>query len=388
MASKTDKCPYCGQPIAHSKLEEIHKRIRKEEQEKLTDIRRTHEAQLDEQRKKFREEVRIEREKSLERVRMKEEQLEEKEEKLKDLRENLQEEKEEVRTNLEKQFNEKFKREKEKLDSLAEKKAGEFKAMAEKEKAKVIQLEREAGKKVEEGKKLAREEFDRDKRRLQSRIEDLQKQIEKKTSEEMGSMSEEELFLLLKSNFPDDVIKRIPKGEMGADIKHEIMDRGVKCGLVIYESKNVRNWLNDFWDRAKKFRSIYETKHIIIVSTAFPSREHDLYVKDDIIVVHPSRAIHIIRLLRESILQLHRASLSSDAQDSKMKEVYKYLAGQEFKVQVKDIFTGIDDLRGIQTEERSKHETWWTKQSEKHKIIQNAAAKVQARISRIVESTD
>lgn len=388
MTSTTEKCPYCGQNIAHSKLEEIRRRIRKEEEERLAALRKTHEQELAAQQKAFRDDLRKEKEKAFERVRSKEQDLLEKEEKLKAMRKTLQGEKDDLRKELEGQYSERLKREKEKLGELAEKKASDFKEQAEKANAKATRLEKEIVKKVEEGKTLAREEFDRDKRKMQRQIEELSGQLEKKTSEELGSMSEEELMALLKSNFPEDSIKRVPKGEIGADIKHEIMDRGIKCGLIIYESKNVKNWLNEFWDRAKKFRSMYETRHIVIVSTAFPGKEKELFVKDDIIVVHPARAIYVVRLIRDSILQLRGVSLSNEAQDSKIQEVYRYLSGQDFKVQMKDVFAGVDDLRKILTEERSKHETWWTKQTEKHQIIQNAATKVQTRISRIIESSD
>jgi hypothetical protein len=340
------------------------------------------------QRKEHQEQLKQEREKVLGKLRSREEGLKQKEEKLQALKEKLEEQKVNMREEMEGQYKEKLKLEKEKVESLAEKKAEAFKEQAEKATAKASRLEKELSKKLEEGKAIAREESDRDRRKMQKQIEDMQKQLEKKTSEELGSVSEEEMLELLKSNFPQDEIKRVPKGEAGADIRHTVMDRGVKCGLIVYECKNVRNWLNEFWDRAKKFRSMYETKNVVIVSTAFPGKERDLLVKDDIIVVHPARAIYVARLLRESIIELRRTALSFEEQETKIKEIYSYLSGQDFKLQMKDIFLGIDDLRKIQTEERSKHETWWTKQTEKHQIIQNAATKVQARVSRIIESTD
>lgn len=110
---------------------------------------------------------------------------------------------------------------------------------------------------IEEGKKAGRLEGDGERRNLQKKVEELGRQLEKKTADELGSLSEEELAKRLAEAFREDKISRIPKGEQGADTRHEIIHKGLPCGLIIYESKNRKDWNNAYIDRAKEYKTMY-----------------------------------------------------------------------------------------------------------------------------------
>ncbi|MDO8515300.1 MAG: DUF2130 domain-containing protein, partial [bacterium] len=79
-------------------------------------------------------------------------------------------------------------------------------------------------------------------------INDLLKQVEeaKRTAQQgsqqtQGEVLELELEQLLKQEFPNDIIKEVPKGIRGADIIQEVYDKaGRFCGIILWESKNAK----------------------------------------------------------------------------------------------------------------------------------------------------
>ena len=66
----------------------------------------------------------------------------------------------------------------------------------------------------------------------------MEKQLQKKTANELGDGAEIDLFEALRESFPGDKITRIPKGQAGVDILHEVLYKGESCGKIIVDSKN------------------------------------------------------------------------------------------------------------------------------------------------------
>ena len=66
----------------------------------------------------------------------------------------------------------------------------------------------------------------------------MENQLKKKTANELGDGAEIDLFEALRESFSGDKITRIPKGQAGADILHEVLYKGEACGRIIVDSKN------------------------------------------------------------------------------------------------------------------------------------------------------
>jgi hypothetical protein len=78
----------------------------------------------------------------------------------------------------------------------------------------------------------------RDPEALIKKMQLLENQLKKKTPNELGDGAEIDLFEALRESFSGDKITRIPKGQMGADIVHEVLYKGETCGRIIVDSKN------------------------------------------------------------------------------------------------------------------------------------------------------
>src|SRR5436309_271701 len=81
----------------------------------------------------------------------------------------------------------------------------------------------------------------------------------------------------------------------------EVRDDGNLCGRIVYESKNVKQFLSSFVDRANAYRALYETPYVLLVTTAFPAGERDFCVREGVILVHPSKVAYVAELLRGSL---------------------------------------------------------------------------------------
>ena len=81
--------------------------------------------------------------------------------------------------------------------------------------------------------------------KLSTKVNELQRALDKKTNEELGEGAEVDVFEALKKEFPEDRITRIAKGAAGADISHIVVMRGKECGTIIYDSKNHKAFRHD-----------------------------------------------------------------------------------------------------------------------------------------------
>src|SRR5258706_228606 len=78
------------------------------------------------------------------------------------------------------------------------------------------------------------------------RTEALNRQLEKKTANELGEGGEIDIFEALRAEFPKDDISRVKKGQPGVDIVIEVLHKGTPCGKIVIDSKNRSGWQNAY----------------------------------------------------------------------------------------------------------------------------------------------
>jgi hypothetical protein len=232
-------------------------------------------------------------------------------------------------------------------------------------------------------------QYDRTMKTLQEQNQEQARRIENLTAEERGEFNEQELILRLKTEFPDDQIERQKRSYTGADILHEVCCKTEggysKAGLIIYECKDTLHWSNAFLDQAKKARLTHQTPFVIVISRCFPKNEKTLFVRDDIVVVAPTRLLDIARIIRRMVVEIHRASLTQDDQAAKSEELYDYLASTQFR-QVFDAVAGASDqLTELLGSERKWHERTWAKRQSAYNDIAQKTSAIDGRIRAIVE---
>ena len=352
-----ERCPLCDSRITRKQFVEVQSRIREQEQRKLEEQRRTlemHQRKLAEEYRVKTESFRIETEKRL------------KAESDARLRTITQERDAAVTRakNVQQQVQEQTK-----------------KAVADAE-AKV----RDAMAKDFDKKNLAR--IAEDARKLgaaQKTIDHLQRQLANKTANELGDDAEIDLFEALRDVFTYDRITRIKKGEPGADIKHEVMYKGVVAGLILFDSKNRKAWQSNFATKLRKDQVEADADHAILCTTAFPTGKKEFCLECGVILARPGRICDLASLLRGEIIKAHVSGLANQKRSEKKDALYQYIASDEYRRKTAEVSRLANELLNLDVAETQEHRRTWEKRGRLIRQQQRALGDVEVEISAIVE---
>ena len=119
-----------------------------------------------------------------------------------------------------------------------------------------------------------------EKQKLEEKLQDVTRQLQSKSPDELGDGAELDLFELLKEAFPGDKITRYSKGEPGADTLHEVYHNGKPCGRIVYELKNSSRWLNDYVAKLREDQRAAEADHAILSTYKLPSNAKHVHHQD------------------------------------------------------------------------------------------------------------
>jgi len=231
-------------------------------------------------------------------------------------------------------------------------------------------------------------EANRENERLQRRTKELQRALEKKTAHELGDGPERDLEAELRAAFSDDAFQRVGRGELGADVLHDVRYKGATCGRIIYDAKNHKAWRTDFVTKLRSDKARHEAAAAVLVTAVFPAGARYFSVEGDICIVHPEAVVHLAGVLRRSLIALHRQGLSLQARSGKMAALYRYLASGDFADQIKAAEGLVADLRKLDARERDAHEKVW---KERERLVTRTKAtidEIDTQVTGIMERED
>lgn len=223
---------------------------------------------------------------------------------------------------------------------------------------------------------------------LQKKLHVLQGQLEKKTANELGDGAEIDLFEELREHFPDDRITRVPKGQNGADIVHEVLYKGVPCGKIIVDSKNRQSWQNNFVTKLRQDRVAADAQHAILATTVFPSGKKVVCIESDVIVISPAYVTHITQLLRQAIVSLHVKGLSNKERSSKMAKLYTLISSDAYARQFAEAEQLAQDLKEVDVKEIKAHGDVWKKRGALMTRLSGVLGGVHADVAAVIEGQD
>lgn len=237
--------------------------------------------------------------------------------------------------------------------------------LAEEEKIK-----EETRKKLEEEHKLT--DLQKDKKLVEAleQIEDLKAKIQKGSQQTQGEVLEIEIEEKLRNEFPGDKITEIKKGQRGADVAQEVFDKlGRRCGLILWESKNAE-WSNTWVGKLKEDQRQAKADLSVLISVNLPDGVESFAYKDGIWVVSWKHFIPLAWSLRFNLVSLYHERASSEGKDEKMKILYQYLIGPEFKNRVEGIVDAFTNLQEeLEKEKRYFNVKWARQEKEIRRVI-------------------
>ena len=376
--TQTDFCPWCEQPISRKEFERITGRIRRDETKKLETLKK----QMAEEAAKETVMIKQAAEKQiLEAVESaKKEALDATSEQLKAAAQTLADERK-TKAGLE-QTLERLEEEKGKhTEAIQAAVATTLEASAKEHQNDVTKIRELLAEEAERVTAKQQAEFRREKEKVEKRLNDVQRQLQKKTANDLGDGAEVDLLSDLRDAFTGDRIQRIKKGQPGADIRHEVVDNGEVCGVILYDSKAHKAWRNTWVTKLREDQVDAEADFGVLTTTQFPSGEKEFCVSGDVLVVNPGRAVALVSLLRATLMQTHTLRLSNQERATKMERVFEYVRSEAFAIHLRRSEELTDEILQIDVDEQKAHKRVWQKRGEAAKSLARQIAELQTEIT-------
>ena len=220
--------------------------------------------------------------------------------------------------------------------------------------------------------------------KLSTKVNELQRALEKKTNEELGEGAEIDLLEALRSEFPDDDITPIAKGRPGADIRHVVILRGKECGTIIYDSKNHKQFRSEHVTKLRADQLAAKAEHAILSLHKFPEGARQLHQRDGVLLANPARVVSLVKILRQHVIQIHTMRVSGIEREKKTTALYDFITSEQYAHLSRRVDERTSDLLKEQEKEVRWHENHWKREGEALRGIQKAQADIENTIAGIV----
>jgi hypothetical protein len=214
---------------------------------------------------------------------------------------------------------------------------------------------------------------------LKQQLTDAKRKLEQSSQQTQGEVIELELERALAATFPDDKIRAIVKGKLGADIVHKVMSpNGQHCGTIVWESKNTKNWNKSWLTKLRSDQRREKAEIAVLVSSALPKdmRSHLAQVSG-VWVADFSVATGLATALRANLIELSRIRMTSQGKTEKMEVLYQYLMSTEFRQRVEAIVEAFVAMREDLDREKQATEKGWAKREKNlDLVLQNVSGMV------------
>jgi len=201
------------------------------------------------------------------------------------------------------------------------------------------------------------------------------KQLKKLASEaklkaEQGSMQiqgeAQEICIeqFLRKNFPEDEILEVKKGMKGGDCIHKVINSGKQCAVIYYESKRTKIFQISWIEKLKQDMIRDKANVGVIITEKMPNGAGDVFCKDGIWVCTYAASGSLCLIIREFVIKAYSMMDVSIEKDTKMEQVYDYLNGDEFRMNIENIFSKFAEMKLQLEKERSESIKLWKKREE------------------------
>jgi hypothetical protein len=223
----------------------------------------------------------------------------------------------------------------------------------------------QAKKEAEEALKLKVLEKEQTIAAMQKQLEELHRKAEQGSQQLQGEVLELQLEAMLAAKFPQDRIAPVPKGEHGGDVLQSVVGpSGQRCGAILWESKRTKNWSDGWLVKLREDQRAAKAELAILVSQAVPKGVETFDLIEGVWVTHPRCLIPVALALRQSLVEIGCARISSEGQQTKMEMVYQYLTGPRFRQRVQAIVEAFSSMNEDLDKEKKAITKQWAKREE------------------------
>ncbi len=236
----------------------------------------------------------------------------------------------------------------------------------------------EQSQQIDERMRLIQEDFrkrelekDKQMEQMKKALDDAQRKSEQGSMQIQGEVQEADLKQLLASTFPADRVEDVPTGINGADLIQTVNTNfGQKAGVVLWESKNTKQWSDDWVKKLKSDQALAAADISVLVTKALPNGVKQFGCIDGVWVLEYNMVLPVTSMLRVHLLQLLQTKTSLIGREEKKDYLYEYLSSAQFRNRIENIVLGFKSLKeDLETEKRSMQRIWSKREKEIERIV-------------------
>lgn len=216
-------------------------------------------------------------------------------------------------------------------------------------------------------------------------IEDLQKALDaaqrkaaQGSQQLQGEVLELDFERTLAEAFPSDLIDPVAKGIRGGDVAQTVKTpQGHSCGLIIWELKRTKNWVNDWVPKLKSDMRSAKANLAVIVTEAMPKDvTSDLLQYEGVWLCKPGLAIVLGQLLRQGLLDVARTNALAERRSTHAESLYSYITSHEFSQQIELMVETFRQMNEQVSKERVAYEKLWAQREKQAAALLSGTANV------------
>jgi hypothetical protein len=213
-----------------------------------------------------------------------------------------------------------------------------------------------------EQRRLEQEEHRQQNAALQKQLEDVQQRVRQGSQQAQGEAQEVVLAAVLTALFPEDSVEDVPKGVRGADLIERVHGPGgSEHGAIVWESKRTKAWSDEWLPKLRDDQRSIGAECAVIVSQALPADIKDFALREGVWICSWSCAGPLAAALRHHLIEVTRARQVSQGREDKMRLMYEYLTGPEFRNRVSGLVEAFCEMEEDLGRERRAIEGIWKK---------------------------
>jgi hypothetical protein len=162
----------------------------------------------------------------------------------------------------------------------------------------------------------------------------------------------------------------VTQGVRGADIHQIVVDsRGARCGAILWECKNARNWSEAWVAKLKEDQRALRADVAVLVTACLPKGCSRFTVIDGVLVADFACAAPLASVLRANLIQLAQTRNAAINKGEKLELLHRYLSGVEFRQRVEGIVEAFARMREDLDLERRVAERQWAKRAKQIEAV-------------------
>lgn len=195
---------------------------------------------------------------------------------------------------------------------------------------------------------------------LKKQLTEAQQKADQGSMQLQGEVAELELENDLRRKYPDDCITEVSKGANGADLLMGVRTTLQRdAGTIAIEIKRTKNFSNNWIQKLKEDQRNHKADIAVLVTEAMPADMPHFGLRDGVWVCSFKEVQQLLFVLRDSLLRYHELKTSGENKSDKMSNLYDYLTGPEFTLQIRTIVESFTRLKtNLDQEKRAMTRLW------------------------------